>query len=100
MATRPQRNVSLSDRILSEFHLTRPEVWTIYKEVATYYAAGLIPPEVWGAKWLDDATVLAQRGTESFVSHIEKLTQMVSACHVLCAVSRVPILKTNSRVFF
>jgi len=40
---------------------------------------GCVPPEVWGATWLDEDTVLAQRGSETFVSHIELLSQMVSA---------------------
>lgn len=34
--------------------LTEAEVWTIYKEVATYYAAGLVPPEDVTLMFTDD----------------------------------------------
>jgi len=40
---------------------------------------GYVPADVWGATWLDDDTVLAQRGSQSFVSHIEMLSKLDSA---------------------
>jgi len=36
------------------FANTTPEMWTIYKEVMTYYAAGLVPPDDVTLMFTDD----------------------------------------------
>ncbi|TPX16582.1 uncharacterized protein E0L32_003876 [Thyridium curvatum] len=40
---------------------------------------GFVPPEIWGTKWMNDESVMAARGSESFVSHIDMLSQLVGA---------------------